>query len=327
MYETRQRLRLSFRAYETVESDRYSMAVSDELKYSGFINRIIESFTDTFIKHHQAQDKELIRQYLKKEPAKGRTSKKEQPIPYFRKNVIAKLKANELEIKKDLYDGDERNFIRAVIETYARKPFDERERIYFKDIVNKIEHNLGLGRLLKVTISDGRVFFVKPYAIMTDKYSLNNYLVCYSARQELSLKYTPASFRLSRIRDIEVADVKKNALLTESEINHLKKAISDRSVQYLLGTTEKIVVKFTEMGKIMFHHMVFQRPQPEKSEGLVYEFSCTLKQAEAYFFKFGADAKILEPIDLKISFQKKYQKAACLYDDNLAPNTPEIAQN
>ena len=42
-------------------------------------------------------------------------------------------------------------------------------------------------------------------------------------------------------------------------------------------------------------------------------FKCTEQQAEYYFFKFGADAIIEEPISLRKQFEDKYKLAISKY--------------
>ena len=47
---------------------------------------------------------------------------------------------------------------------------------------------------------------------------------------------------------------------------------------------------------------------------MIYEFDCTLRQAENYFFKFGHDAMVLEPENLADKFLRKYRNAVKRYE-------------
>ena len=47
----------------------------------------------------------------------------------------------------------------------------------------------------------------------------------------------------------------------------------------------------------------------------VYIFNCTKAQAEFYFFKFGSDAEILSPVDLRDKFALMYKDAAAVYHE------------
>ena len=71
-------------------------------------------------------------------------------------------------------------------------------------------------------------------------------------------------------------------------------------------------------GKRMFDRMIFMRPRPKDitpvENGFIYTFDCTQRQADYYFFRFGVDAEILEPQDLREKFATKHKCAADLYN-------------
>ena len=51
----------------------------------------------------------------------------------------------------------------------------------------------------------------------------------------------------------------------------------------------------------------------EKIDDLTYVFYCTRRQAEIYFFTFGSDLIILEPVELQKLFARWYKNASNQY--------------
>jgi predicted DNA-binding transcriptional regulator YafY len=126
-----------------------------------------------------------------------------------------------------------------------------------------------------------------------------------------------STFRISRIKSVAVVqDV--NSTLTTTEVDEITRAISERGVQFLREDICDITVKLTGRGINLFKTMSFQRPamlgEPRSVEGgAVYRFRCTRVQADYYFFKFGAEAHVLEPVELGREFAERYRRAAEAY--------------
>ncbi len=82
----------------------------------------------------------------------------------------------------------------------------------------------------------------------------------------------------------------------------------------MVGNESEIYVKLTKAGVNKYHRQTHLRPSlvREQEDG-VYVFKCTTVQAEFYFFKFGKDAEILFPIDLRERFESMYKDAANIY--------------
>ena len=93
----------------------------------------------------------------------------------------------------------------------------------------------------------------------------------------------------------------------------MEDTIQKRGVQFLLSEDDTISVRLTEKGVEMYHRQIHLRPSAPKIEGDIYIFSCSLSQAEFYFFKFGAEAEMISPPELVEIFRNKYEKAYKLY--------------
>ena len=215
-----------------------------------------------------------------------------------------------------LYRDKVGNYLKAVIEEYARKSYFEREAIFCKNTLETIRMAIRLSVMLKVTTQNRYVQYVRPYTIQGDPEQLYHYLAGYLAPGPNG-PWRLGSIRLSMITDCE--DAFESSDIQAEQIAELDAAIRKNGIQFLSDAThtdlpERIVVEFTKQGKQMYHKMLHLRPMYSNRPGeLVYEFLVTRQQAESYFFKFGHNVKILEPEDLAEKFRRKYESAAKQY--------------
>lgn len=204
------------------------------------------------------------------------------------------------------------NYLKAIIEDYASKPFSERELIYYSDRVKLIKTAIEEKRGLIIRTSKDKVRLICPYSIEKDSMSMYNYLVGYSENEKSNTRY-PASMRLSGMTDIKMKGTHKS--LKKDEIKKLNDAISRKGVQFLIGKEDKIVVVLTEAGKHKFANQLHLRPNcVDVLNGNEYVFNCTPAQAEFYFVKFGKDAYIKEPELLHCRVKDIYKDAYEAYN-------------
>ena len=84
-------------------------------------------------------------------------------------------------------------------------------------------------------------------------------------------------------------------------------------VQFMVGSEAEIHVKLTDAGVSKYRRQTHLRPPLVRELDGTYIFQCTTAQAEFYFFKFGKDAEILLPADLRERFKAMYEAAANIY--------------
>lgn len=202
-------------------------------------------------------------------------------------------------------------YLRTLIEEYARLPYKKRERIYYIQKYQALEHAILTKKQLLLTVSSGRRFHVLPYTIMEDPLGTASYLVGFSYETGLdkTLKI-PCSFRIASLQDFRIEN-SKSGYLHPADIQLLKKKIADNGVQFLISDTIPINVKLTPLGIDKFNHQLTLRPTPTHTdqETGIYTFNCSKAQAEFYFFKFGKDVEILSPEDLRNHFKEGYLDA------------------
>lgn len=225
--------------------------------------------------------------------------------------------------------GDKRvgPFLKAVFEDYANKPFFEREQIYYKDTINKINQAIGYEVRIRITLKEklnkkGETipykFVLTPYKIVQDKNKLFNYVIGYgksfNASEEEKQKIV--CYRISNIADAFVQTSSQDHI-SKKEASVLEEELSKRGAMYLTDEIIKVKVEFTKRGLENFKRFIYQRPSDyvvDENNQFVYLFQTTKNQAINYFFKFGWDAKIIEPDFLYTEFKKRYERAAQVYN-------------
>ena len=178
---------------------------------------------------------------------------------------------------------------------------------------------------LKIKTQGGLVFRVKPYKIESDDFSTRNYLIGYSKpAAQPDAGWRIASFRIPRCHDIKSTSHRFS--FTKNDIHELEEMLQTRSIQFLLSEDETIRVYLTDNGIRKYNDQLYLRPAKDASLSTEHEyvFHCTQMQAEYYFFKFGEDAEVLFPSELRQKFQKMYQNAVATYCKSIIGSPSEI---
>ena len=310
----KQHVSISIYAYNIIHND--SLTFKSGYNDSGIINDLITSYQNN---PFTLEEYPIVKDTYDKKELKIRLNKKEndKTLPF---NYLYEGDA----WKKNSQITRQGEFIRRLIETYAHSTFFRREEIYYWRILKKIKEQIRQNAIISVSVN-GKSYTVKPYRLSNKQESSYNYLIGFSRENDTS-PYIPASFRLSRIADTNTLYDENGdaltAILTPNEINTLDSAIRERGVEYLIGKTEEFEVLLSKRGKGMFDSMYHLRPTyiknknnptelPDGNE--IIKFNCTRRQIRDYFFRFGADAIILSPRELRDDFFNQYLAAEEAY--------------
>jgi len=309
--DRRQRVNLSDEAFSLVKSDSFTFAGSGFISYSEMICRLFLMFAE----QSAAKRQDLVRTAELLARKASKPSRAQQKTPSLQNGVLAYLSQSDVAavINNKCFGGSPGKFIKAVIEEYAEMPFIEREKIYYKDIVDKI--NCNLNRRLRIVIGS-QTLLVKPYQIIPDKQSAYNYLTCFSAKSNspAPAQYSVASLRISRIKSVTVLP-DSEFVFNDTDIDKMKQAITERGVPFLRDEVCDVIIELKDVGKSLFNAITFQRPEVRSVVGDIYNFRCTVTQAEIFFFRFGAEATVITPKELREKFKKRYNRAAEIYND------------
>jgi hypothetical protein len=225
---------------------------------------------------------------------------------------------HETELSRGKYMG-------AVFEEYASLPFVEREKVYCHDLFENIVDAIDFKRAINIIYTQDKIpYFVIPYFLETDKLSMYNYLVGYarlalSPNQSLSIH----SFRITKIHAVTIERHLKPGHGELSDSQRAEQLAKIKKSREKLGTmfisdedkVAEIKVRLTRKGKQKYIEQVHMRPSGYIKIGNddEYVFTCPMRQAEYYFWKFGKDAQILSPSGLREKFLLLYKDALDLY--------------
>ena len=214
------------------------------------------------------------------------------------------------------------SYFKAVLEEYCQLPYVRRESIYFQSLLRDIHTAIATKKMLKLVVRDShltsnRITYMKPYAVRQDSDKKYNYLVGMLSWDAENKTYQCASVRLTSI--IRCTILERSGIVKASEKKEIEAKIKASGVPYLSSGkyTQTIKVHLTESGIKMYNSILHLRPQFTNRSCIggkwVYTFDCLPWQAEIYFFKFGPEARILEPCSLADTLYQKYCNAAEFY--------------
>ena len=326
-------MNLSQEAFDVIEHDKYEFL--EKPSFSRMLNRIFELYRDSADASVDSAC-DTYQERIEKQLAELDDSSEKQAVVAtlrnaYRADLIYKATSYprehsfKFQLDRDnfayffdwkdpdgIYDAKPGRYIKAVIEEYARKPLVERERIIFRELVDMVEGCIATQRALAIHLRDGSRYEVKPYRICVDKGYNYNYLVGLSKKAGTKEEEKITSFRLSNI--VGYKSSAKSGRITDSQKKEIGHRLQSVGVQFLLLDPEIIQIKLTGQGKKMYERQAHLRPafrsQIDNLDGTwTYEFICTQLQAQYYFFRFGPDAEVISPPELRHQFKSLYAKA------------------
>lgn len=287
------RITLSLLAQKILENDciLFGASANCNLTYGTLINRILENFDDDFV-----LDENLIK--LKYEESSSTIR--------LRNNVIDIL--GDVNVKtylKNTPSPNIRKYVKSLLETFARLPFIEREKLILKkDIIEQIDAALKNQKKLELLYT-GKNHSLAPICIATSKEGTFQYLI---GEENASL----VSFRLSRIEKIRVKG--KAPVLSEHDKYKILEDLSKFGATFITEPVTTIKVKFTDKGLKSYEYSVIHRPiHVAKEDDNIYVFHCSERQALYFFFRFAGDAEIIEPQSLRDKFRDMYRTGLSNY--------------
>ena len=150
----------------------------------------------------------------------------------------------------------------------------------------------------------------KDYSAQDDYHRLNyiqndelyNYLIA-----GIKIKSGFKFISLHLYKCIHIVKTKKSFELSDEEKEQFNSILvyGPREVE---RRTVKTKIKLTENGIKKYKSMYLNRPIPTEIDGNIYTFNCSHDNLFLYFSRFGVDAEILEPLNLRnqvIAFHRK----------------------
>lgn len=194
--------------------------------------------------------------------------------------------------------------------SYCAKPIYERERIVFSDNCERINEAIESKRCLSFsTIWNSDRHNVVPYGLVVGRDEMFNYLLCAEISKDDG-SYSARTYRLNRINDLTYYS--SGYYIDEKIRSYLERMKSDAA--YAINDDEETCVRLTEIGKKNYNRIYFGRPNVERIDGDLYYFRCSRTQLEFYFRRFGKDAVVLKPKQIKDDITEFFKEAYLTYN-------------
>lgn len=194
------------------------------------------------------------------------------------------------------------SFFRNMIENYLSLPQYKREQIIFYENYQLIQEAISSQRKISISIK-GQRKEITPYKIVTNKEEIYNYLVYFiTSNNQCHI----SSYHLYKIDHVYLCREKN---IPPHEIESLLYKVANNYPQFPFSKQEYSIIKLSDRGVKLFSTKYLNRPTPYKIENNLYYFDCSQSQLLVYFFSYGKDAQIIEPLELKELFKSKYLEA------------------
>lgn len=259
-----------------------------------------------------------------------KSSSYENGVPFKFRINNENLETLRISNDSEYYDNRIGLYFKAVIEEYTRLPNYKREHYFYLDFVNTIFLAINNKKKLKITTVSrlknktnkevNRTLYLSPYKLIQDKTNSFNYLVGISQSTDdkgVIINSSISSMRLSRIKKINEM-TSMSSVISKNDIDKINNDLIMKEAPYMLGELVDVNLKLTNKGVEFLNRQIYMRPSNfniiNKDENL-YLFKCTELQAINYFFKFGNNVEIIEPLYLREKFVNRYSSALKVYEE------------
>ncbi|MCD4827473.1 MAG: WYL domain-containing protein [Acholeplasmataceae bacterium] len=340
--ESRQHINLSTRAMTIIEADMIRFIDDFELKNrSGFMNTIISNYYESFplsravaLKQINAIQKAITTDNfsdivtLKVVDEFTNEMMKNTIKEYadkYSSDVHFKLKLNKENtlLLESLEDASYFEayaprsgtgfYLKIILESYAVQTREIRERIYYKETIDKIEESIKRSKMIKYKV-EATFNKIYPYKIFkpSDNHSLE---LIYGIPDKDSKSITFNTIKVKTLlkNDVRTTGEKFKDSGLEDIVTNLFKQRASVSAKPI----ETFTVEFTYGG---LQRLVFEEDSlpiigiPDTNNKYLYTFKTTETQIFFHLFKFGSQAKIISPLDARDRFKKLYKASFDAYE-------------
>lgn len=193
---------------------------------------------------------------------------------------------------------NESEFMRNLLIKYCANQKNVRELFIFKEIIERINMAIKDKKNVVVTFNDERKATITPYHIGSSDLEIANYIFCYDVEEK---KYK--NYKLSNLKQVYTL----SELGKWDEEEYIKTTIEN--FDPFLSQGRKIKIKLTDEGKRLLKVSKVNRPKIITEDNNIFEFECSQEQAKKYFSYFLDEALVLEPLELREWFEKKFENA------------------
>jgi hypothetical protein len=215
-------------------------------------------------------------------------------------------------------------YIKMILESYAVLKREERERIYFKETIEKIERAIVRKSLIKFKY-EGVITKVTPMYIYKpqNQQSLEVYVMFNDGIMSDQESVMMDGLKIKYLKENDLRDLKEKAVSrlqpTKEIIKLMKNLITEKENTSKKPTLE-FKIKFTNSG--LNRYIIEEDNIPivgiqDPADENIVTFKTTETKIFHHLFKFGAQAQILSPIDARERFMKLYKVSYLVYSEEI----------
>ncbi|HOJ44629.1 MAG TPA: WYL domain-containing protein [Bacilli bacterium] len=346
--EGRQHINLSTRAMEIIERDMIYFNDDYDLKNkSGFINQIIANYYDQFPLAMDVALKQIasIKETLEGEKFEQKLTRRviEELNNEIMKNLINeyskkypsdvqfKLKLNkanislleELEEAKYFNDFAPRSgasfYLKIMLESYSNLLVEERERIFFKETISVVERAIKNNTIIQFKFYEQNLR-IAPLGI--HRHHDQQSLTLFAVDEEPNEFSGPRIYNDIKVKELYFGNVR------ELKTHKAKKGfdLSQDNLDTFLDVkkssreTQTFTIKFTPGGLKRFWLEEDRLPFvgiKSRDDGHLYTFKTTETHIFLHFFKYGGQALIISPEDVRDRFARLYKASYEKYEKQI----------
>lgn len=330
-------LNISDDALDVVYKDTYEFMNDDKKYLSSFLNIIFKNFYEeanasldirlcTYenklnkvlnVNKKSSEELKAVIQSLKnvylEELIEKIKSNKEKVKTKNRKEIKFKLNnsnydiiTNGNDIVQPFYNNKNRIYLNALFEEYSKLDAASRELIYFKDHSDKVSIAIKLKNcMISIKTKNNKSICINPYTIYKDKTNTSCYLVGTTQWNKLFI------IRLKNIISIKLESIKS---IDKENFDLIDSKIKEHGIANANGVLIETKIKLSDEGIKKYNLTLNMRPKVQSIDNDIYTFNTSEFQIINYFFRFGKDATIISPLELKEKFKLDYKEALAVYE-------------
>lgn len=301
------KLEADARYFEILKKDKNNK-ITNQINMNKFLNMLVKGYYERF----SNVDKYLFdaNRFGKAKNTKGNS----------KQIIIRPSKDN-----RSLFEQIERShsqsngisgYFSLLLMSYCELAMYKREQIIFCDIYEKLKKvsNHKTRSRIKFGIKNSNVIHeVIPYEIAVSKEEMYNYLI---SAEIVNGKQVETPFRLTHI--VSVNSVPGDTVIDSDVERHLMN-MDKYGPQYSIEEDVKTCVRLTDQGVDAYSKIYFGRPEripntdDPRDDGTYYYFDCSTNQIFLYFRRFGCEAEIIYPEELRNRMKEFHANALAIY--------------
>lgn len=249
-------------------------------------------------------------------------------------------------IDSDYYPADSSAYYTYFISEYCKNTLTDREKIFYRPLIQEIKDAIELKNLLLIDTNKGRHSTLLPYVLKTSEENGKHYIAGFLLNEEngqyfynkllcvplQSILFCSEKNHIRRGRKIfpekDIAFQEKSLVHSYDEMKkYIEERLRSDGILYLSDTLRDVKVRLSTKGMEYLYSRTQYKPvnihfdSNDNSNKQIIHFQATYLQTFMYFFKFGEEAEILSPFQYRKKFLQKYERAFKLYS-NKEKTTP-----